>query len=213
MTASQLLRAMRRENPQLKLSDRASVTLYHKVAGVAATKRREISRRRAVARGRFQKLARRVARFDRKVSLFKTKSKFELNRKQRLRKWHQLVEGAVIVRRDHVVREVNRHVLQIYSRQLLKRIVVEITKPPPPPPTPVVLSPCRAMVLVRPQGYRYPVTCNNTFTEFQGRTSPDEAAALQVAREFRSRMDRNSRLAKWDKFIQTVHINGIIQYR
>ena len=84
MNSAALLRAMWRENRQLKMSDTSARTLHKMALPLATQNRRDICFRRAVTRQKFQKLVRTVSRFYRKVRLFTEHSKFRIEQRQLL---------------------------------------------------------------------------------------------------------------------------------
>ena len=66
MNSAELLRAMLRNNRNLKMSDTSARSLHKMALPLATQNRRDIRFRRAVTRQKFQQLVRRVSRFYRK---------------------------------------------------------------------------------------------------------------------------------------------------
>ena len=84
MNSAELLRAMWRDNRNLKMSDTSARSLHKLALPLATQRRHEISLRRAATRQKFLLLLGRVTRFYRKVRLFTEHSKFRIEKQQLL---------------------------------------------------------------------------------------------------------------------------------
>ena len=84
MNSAELLRAMWRDNRNLKMSDTSARSLHKLALPLATQRRHEISLRRAATRQKFELLLRRVIRFNRKICLFTEHSKFLIEKRRLL---------------------------------------------------------------------------------------------------------------------------------